>query len=152
VLYAPSRPRGTLRPSVYEAVPRQRFQHQLGVEGKEKARTAGEKSGAAVKNRLAIILSRTSPEFTAALRDLPPIEIRIAEWVRRGSTPYLAFLIETNGTPLGELVCALPCDDAELRTLVHEERDNVTEWMAAHTASDLVTNTLRAGGLRWGSS
>jgi hypothetical protein len=105
---------------------------------------------ASAKHQHAIVLSRASPEFTAMLRDVPGLERRIAHWLKYGSRPYLAFLIRTatSGNE-GELACAWPCDEAELRKLVHEERDTVIEWKAAHTAADLVTNTLRDGP-RWG--
>jgi hypothetical protein len=102
----------------------------------------------------AIVLSRSSPEFTATLRDVPPLGLCIAHWLKYGSsTPYLAFFIRVGPRDNeGELVYASPCDEAELRRLVHEQRDNVIEWKAAHTAADLVTNTLRGHSPHWGSA
>jgi hypothetical protein len=102
-----------------------------------------------MKNRLAIVLSLASPEFTEHMRGLPPLDRRINPWEARKLAPYLAFVVSMVD---GELLCAKPCDAAELRVLVHEERGNVGKWVAAHTAEALITNTLQANGPHWGTS
>jgi hypothetical protein len=107
------------------------------------------KGAAAMKTRVVIVLSLASPEFTEALRGQFALDRRIKPWEARKLAPYLAVIISAVD---GELLTAMPCDAEQLRTLVHEERDHVGTWLAAHSAADLVTNTLRAACPNWGSA
>src|SRR5690242_19056559 len=102
-----------------------------------------------MKTHVALVLSLASPEFTESVRGQPALDRRINPWENRKLAPYLAVIVSALD---GELLTALPCDAAELRVLVHEERDRVGTWLAAHTAADLVTNTLRGNGPQWGSA